>query len=202
MFLCRGFQQFQSPQLYRNSYALYENARHRQRFCHGGLPRRRRPALLAEAKQQAIFLCDRKFGVGGDGVIVLLPGQNAEFEMRMFNPDGSESEMCGNGIRCFAKYLYDRGLTHGSREITVQTGAGRLHLQVTPGPDHKAATVRVDMGEPVLKPSQIPTVLAEGDAPIINALLEAGNLTLGITAVSMGNPHAVTFVDDVQSYPH
>ena len=159
------------------------------------------PARLAEAKQQAIFLCDRKFGVGGDGVIVLLPGQDAEFEMRMFNPDGSESEMCGNGIRCFAKYLYDRGLTHGSREIAVQTGAGRLHLQVAPGPDHKAATVRVDMGEPVLKPSQIPTVLAEGDAPIINTLLEAGNLTLGITAVSMGNPHAVTFVDNVQGYP-
>ena len=159
------------------------------------------PALLAEAEARAVFLCDRKFGVGGDGVIALLPGRDTEFEMRMFNPDGSESEMCGNGIRCFAKFLFDRGLTHGSSDIAVQTGAGLLHLQVTPGPDGKAATVRVDMGAPVLKPSQIPTVLAEGDAPMINVPLEAGDLTLDITAISMGNPHAVTFVEDVRNYP-
>ena len=164
------------------------------------------PALLAEASQRAVFLCDRKFGVGGDGVIALLPAQNADFEtktfkMRMFNPDGSEAEMCGNGVRCFAKFLFDRNLTAGSREISVQTGAGLLHLQVTPGPDGKAAAVRVDMGAPVLKPSQVPTVLVEGDAPVINVPLEVGDLTLAITAVSMGNPHAVTFVDDVQSYP-
>jgi diaminopimelate epimerase len=159
------------------------------------------PALLAEAEKQSVSLCDRKFSVGGDGVIALLPGRNTDFEMRMFNPDGSESEMCGNGIRCFAKFLFDRDLTQGQSKISVQTGAGLLHLQITPGPDGKAQTVRVDMGEPVLKPSQIPTVLAEGDAPIINAPLQVGELTLGITAVSMGNPHAVTFVDDAQSYP-
>ena len=164
------------------------------------------PALLAEAAERAVFLCDRKFGIGGDGVIALLPGQNlpsqnGAFEMRMFNPDGSESEMCGNGIRCFAKFLFDRHLTHGSPNVSVQTGAGLLHLQITPGPDGAAQTVRVDMGEPVLKPSQIPTVLAEGAGPVINVPLEAGDVMLGITAVSMGNPHAVTFVDDVQSYP-
>ena len=165
------------------------------------------PQLLAEAKQRAVFLCDRKFGVGGDGVIALLPGQNSlsgqnnTFEMRMFNPDGSESEMCGNGIRCFAKFLFDRGLTSGSTEIAVQTGAGRLHLQVTPGPDGAAGAVRVDMGEPVLKPSQIPTVLAEGNGPVVNVPLQAGEVTLAVTAVSMGNPHAVTFVDDVRHYP-
>jgi diaminopimelate epimerase len=158
-------------------------------------------ALLAEAEQRAVFLCDRKFGVGGDGVIALLPGRAGAFKMRMFNPDGSEAEMCGSGIRCFAKFLFDRNLTHGQREISVETGAGLLHVQITPGPDGKAQTVRVDMGEPVLKPSQIPTVLSEGDAPIINAPLLVGDLTLGITAVSMGNPHAVTFVDDVQNYP-
>ncbi len=159
------------------------------------------PALLAEARLRAVFLCDRKFGVGGDGVIALLPGRTAAFEMRMFNPDGSESEMCGSGIRCFAKYLFDRDLTHGGNEISVETGAGLLPLQITVGTDGKAEAVRVDMGEPVLKPSQIPTVLSEGDAPIINMPLELGDLTLGVTAVSMGNPHAVTFIDNVQSYP-
>ena len=159
------------------------------------------PALLAECQNRAVELCDRKFGVGGDGVIALLPGHSAPFAMQMFNPDGSESEMCGNGIRCFAKFLFDRDLTDGGREIAVGTGAGLLHLQITPGPDGKAATVRVDMGEPVLTPSQIPTVLLETDAPIVNAPLTAGDQTLYVTTVSMGNPHAVTFVEDVQSYP-
>ena len=157
--------------------------------------------LLAEAQRRAVFLCDRKFGVGGDGVIALLPGRTAAFAMRMFNPDGTEAEMCGNGVRCFAKFLFDRALTEGKSEIAVETGAGLLHLQVTPGPDGKAGAVRVDMGEPVLKPAQIPTVLAEGDARVINVPLELDALTLGVTAVSMGNPHAVVFVDDVKNYP-
>ena len=157
--------------------------------------------LLSEAQRRAVLLCDRKFGVGGDGVIALLPGRSTPFEMRMFNPDGSESEMCGNGIRCFAKFLFDRNLTGGAADIAVETGAGLLHLQVTSGPDGKAASVRVDMGEPVLKPSQIPTVLSEGDAPIVNTALEADGLILHVTTVSMGNPHAVIFVDDVKNYP-
>ena len=159
------------------------------------------PVLLAEAQKRAVLLCDRKFGVGGDGVITLLPGRTAAFEMRMFNPDSSEAEMCGNGIRCFAKYLFDRDLTQGRSSISVETGAGLLSLQITAGPGGKAEAVRVDMGEPVLKPLQIPTVLSEEDAPIINAPLDLGELTLGVTTVSMGNPHAVTFVDNVQSYP-
>jgi diaminopimelate epimerase len=158
------------------------------------------PARLAEAERRAAFLCDRRFGVGGDGVIALLPGRDAPFAMRMFNPDGSESEMCGNGIRCFAKYLYDRGLTGGA-DIPVETGAGLLHLQVTPGPDGRAASVRVDMGRPVLTPAHIPTVLREGADPIVDAPLELGDRTLKVTTVSMGNPHAVTFVDDVRAYP-
>ncbi|MGI4790947.1 MAG: diaminopimelate epimerase [Janthinobacterium lividum] len=157
--------------------------------------------IMAEVQRRAVFLCDRKFGVGGDGVIAILPGRTAAFEMRMFNPDGSESEMCGNGIRCFAKFLFDRNLTGGKSDIAVETGAGLLNLQITAGPDGKAATVRVDMGEPILKPSQIPTVLVESDSPIINAPLDLGSLTLGVTTVSMGNPHAVTFVDDVKNYP-
>lgn len=159
------------------------------------------PVLLAECQSRAIELCSRKFGIGGDGVIALLPGQSAPFAMKMFNPDGTESEMCGNGIRCFAKFLFDRNMTHGEREIAVETGAGLLHLQITPGPDGKADTVRVDMGEPILIPSQIPTVLLETDAPIVNAPLTVGEQTLHVTTVSMGNPHAVTFVEDVSSYP-
>jgi diaminopimelate epimerase len=157
--------------------------------------------LLAEAERRAVDFCDRKFGVGGDGVIAVLPGRVAPFEMRMFNPDGSEAEMCGNGIRCFAKFLFDRSLTGGQSEIAVETGAGLLKLQMTAGPDDKAATVRVDMGEPVLIPSQIPTLLAEGDATVVNVPLDLGDLTLSVTAVSMGNPHAVTFVEDAKNYP-
>ena len=158
-------------------------------------------ALLAECQSRAVELCSRKFGIGGDGVIALLSGQSAPFAMKMFNPDGTESEMCGNGIRCFAKFLFDRNMTRGEREIAVETGAGLLHLQITPGPDGKADTVRVDMGEPILIPSQIPTVLLETDAPIVNAPLTVGEQTLHVTTVSMGNPHAVAFVEDVNSYP-
>lgn len=157
--------------------------------------------LLAEAQKRAIFLCDRKFGIGGDGVIAVLPGHSAPFEMRMFNPDGSEAEMCGNGIRCFAKFLFDRGLTRGETHIPTETGAGLLHLEITPGPDGKAAMVKVDMGEPVLVPSQVPTTLGEGDTPVVNVPLDLGSQTIYVTAVSMGNPHAVTFVDDIKAYP-
>ncbi len=109
--------------------------------------------------------------------------------------------MCGSGIRCFAKFLYDHGLTGGLLQIPVETGAGLLHLEVTPGPDGKADTIRVDMGEPVLAPALIPTVLSEGDAPVINAPLTLADRTLHVTTVSMGNPHAVAFVDNVQDYP-
>ena len=164
------------------------------------------PALLSECENRAVELCDRKFGVGGDGVLALLPGEAApsnkqQFKMRMFNPDGTEAEMCGNGVRCFAKFLFDRGLMQGRSEIAVETGAGRLHLQITPGADGKAATVRVDMGEPVLTPSQIPTVLSETDTPVINAPLMLADHTLHVTTVSMGNPHAVVFVENVKDYP-
>ncbi len=157
-------------------------------------------ALLAECRQQAVPLCDRKFGIGGDGVITLLPGETVPFAMRMFNPDGTEAEMCGNGIRCFAKFLFDRGLTQGQHEIAVETGAGLLHLQIMVGPDGKAATVRVDMGEPVLTPAQIPAILSDTDTPIINAPLTLADRTLHVTAVSMGNPHAVVFVENVKDY--
>ncbi len=158
-------------------------------------------SLAEEAQRRARFLNDRKFGVGGDGVILVLPGRSAPFQMRMFNPDGSEAEMCGNGIRCFAKFVYDRGLTQGQATVAVETGAGLLHVTVSPGADGKADTVRVDMGAPVLVPADVPTTLGEGDTPAVNVPLDLGDTTVYVTTVSMGNPHAVLFVDDVQAYP-
>jgi diaminopimelate epimerase len=158
------------------------------------------PELTREAEERAVFLNDRKFGVGGDGLILVLPGRDAPFRMRMFNPDGSEAEMCGSGIRCFAKYVVDRSLS-GAEDLAVETGAGLLHHQCRLGADGKVATVRVDMGEPRLRPADIPTTLRAGDAPIISEPLEIVGGTLAVTTVSMGNPHAVVFVDDVKSYP-
>ena len=158
-------------------------------------------SLAEEAQSRAEFLNDRKFGVGGDGVILVLPGQNVPFRMRMFNPDGSEAEMCGNGIRCFAKFVYDRGLTQGQTTVPVETGAGLLQVTVTPGADGKADAVRVDMGEPVLVPADVPTTLGSGADPAVNVPLDLGSSTVFVTTVSMGNPHAVLFVDDVKAFP-
>ena len=158
-------------------------------------------ALNEEVQQRAALLCDRKFGIGGDGVITVLSGDAAPFRMRMYNPDGSEAEMCGNGIRCFAKYVYDRGLSHGESDLPVETGAGLLRVQAQLGGDGKVATVRVDMGEPVLTPALVPTTLGPGAAPVINLPILVGDQMINITAVSMGNPHAVIFVDSVATYP-
>lgn len=158
-------------------------------------------AQLEAAKLQASTLCDRKLGVGGDGVIAVLTGEAAPFAMKMYNPDGSEAEMCGNGIRCFAKYLWDRGLTHGENFVPVETGAGLLHLQIHVRADGKADTVRVDMGEPVLEPALVPTTLGHGEISAVNIPMEIDGQAVYVTAVSMGNPHAVIFVDRVKDYP-
>ena len=160
-------------------------------------------ALAEDAQTRAAFLNDRKFGVGGDGVILVLPGKTAPFAMRMFNPDGSEAEMCGNGIRCFAKFVYDRGLSQGQTDLPVETGAGLLHVQITTGADGKTSAVRVDMGEPVLAPADVPTTLGDGSqSPAVNVPLTLSDGTvLRVTTVSMGNPHAVTFVENVKDYP-
>jgi diaminopimelate epimerase len=159
------------------------------------------PAIAAEAERRAAFLCDRKFGIGGDGVILIMPGDNVSFRMRMFNPDGSEAEMCGNGIRCYAKYVIDRSLSKGELDLPVETGAGLLRVLAQPGDDGKVATVRVDMGEPVLTPSLVPTTLSDGPDPVIDQPLAIADRKLYVTTVSMGNPHAVTFVDSVMEYP-
>jgi diaminopimelate epimerase len=158
-------------------------------------------ALAEEAQQRSAYLCDRKFGIGGDGVILVMPGDNVPFRMRMFNPDGSEAEMCGNGIRCFAKFVVDRGLSNGEMDLPVETGAGLLRVVAETGDDGKVATVRVDMGEPILTPALVPTTLGEGPDPVIDQALDIGDRKIYVTAVSMGNPHAVTFVDSVMEYP-
>ncbi len=132
------------------------------------------------------------YGVGSDGLILICPSEVADFEMVMFNSDGSRSEMCGNGIRCVAKYVYDRGLTDKTT-FTVMTGAGLKILKVKPVRG-KAAAIRVDMGAPELRPELIPVDLP-GEV-IMGHRLQVGSSTLEIHCVSMGNPHCVVFVKD------
>jgi diaminopimelate epimerase len=140
---------------------------------------------------------DRHFGIGGDGLILILPSQVADARMRMFNADGSEAEMCGNGIRCLAKYVYDHGLVRRpTLRIETPRGVLSLDLEIHGG---RVRRVRVDMGEPILQPQQIPTTLAGNpalaDGPVVGAPLDVAGRKLAVTCVSMGNPHCVTFVD-------
>jgi diaminopimelate epimerase len=145
----------------------------------------------------AVSVSDRHFGIGSDGLILIMPSDRADARMRMFNADGSEGEMCGNGVRCVAKYLYDHGLAVKDR-VTVETGRGvlSLDLEVEAG---KVRRVRVDMGSPILRAAEIPTLLL-GDPPL-DAPLRLDGRTLEVTAISMGNPHAAIYVDDIQSFP-
>jgi diaminopimelate epimerase len=145
----------------------------------------------------AVKVSDRHFGVGSDGLILIEPSAWADARMRMFNADGSESEMCGNGVRCVAKYIYDHGIAARPR-VKIETGRGVLTLDIE-AEDGKARRVKVDMGSPILQGSDIPTTLP-GDPPIEVPILVDGH-SLKVTAVSMGNPHAVVYVDDVVSFP-
>jgi len=142
--------------------------------------------LSVDLAELSRAMCDRKFGIGSDGLIIAVKGKEAPFEMRMFNPDGSESEMCGNGIRCFAQFVRAEGLTEAV-DIPVETGAGLLNLHV-----RDDTKVRVDMGLARLTRAEIGMTPGTPD-PFINA--EIGGYQG--TAVSMGNPHVVIFVDDV-----
>jgi diaminopimelate epimerase len=145
----------------------------------------------------SIKISDRHFGIGSDGLITIGPSEIADFTMHIYNADGSEAEMCGNGVRCVGKYVYDHGLTDKT-EVNVETGAGVkvLTLNIKDG---KVDTVRVDMGEPAFAPAQIP-VIAEGEK-VIAAPIMVGDKEWKMTCVSMGNPHAVVFVDDVKHFP-
>ena len=148
------------------------------------------PAALARK------ISDRHFGVGSDGLVLIMPCEEADFRMRMFNADGSESEMCGNATRCIAKYVHDRGLTDKT-EIRLMTGAGVKILKLTVK-DGVTETVRVDMGEPELEGAKIP-VKVDGN-PVLGAPVAALGRQYNMTCVSMGNPHAVIFVEDAERF--
>ena len=144
----------------------------------------------------AQFVSDRHFGIGSDGLILICESQVADFKMRMFNSDGSEAEMCGNGIRCVGKFVYDKGLTNKT-EVTIETLAGIKILQLNVK-DGKVETVRVDMGDPILEADKIPVISNEN--PVKNLKLKAFDKEFVFTCVSMGNPHAITVVEDVENF--
>ncbi|MDD3571082.1 MAG: diaminopimelate epimerase [Lachnospiraceae bacterium] len=144
----------------------------------------------------AISMSERHFGVGSDGLVLICPTEDADFRMRMFNSDGSEAEMCGNAIRCVGKYVYDRGLTKKTT-ISIITLAGLKILELNLK-DGVVDTVRVDMGEPILAASDIPVISEK--QPVICEEITALDKTFKFTCVSMGNPHAVTYVDDVKTF--
>ena len=149
-------------------------------------------------EQTAIAVSNRNFGIGSDGLILIMPSGSADVRMRMFNSDGSESEMCGNGIRCVAKYAYDHGIV-SKTEITAETGAGILTLQLFPGADNKIERVRVNMGIPRLTRAEIP-MLGDPAGRVVNEPLNILHTTFHITCASMGNPHCVIFIDDVANF--
>jgi len=151
----------------------------------------------ADPGATARAVSDRHFAIGSDGLILILPSDKADARMRMFNSDGSEGEMCGNGVRCVAKFIHDHGIAKKPR-VTVETGRGVLTLDLTVE-GGVARLVRVDMGAPILEAAEIPTTLP-GDPPI-DVPIEVGGKDFLLTAVSMGNPHAVLFVDDVDAFP-
>ena len=152
-----------------------------------------REKLTGDVSKLAAAIADRHFGVGGDGLILICPSERADARMRMFNADGSEAEMCGNGLRCVAKYVYDHGIARKDR-LTIETGRGILavDLEVKGG---RAQRVRVDMGEPILEAAKIPTTLT-GNPPTEAEVAVEGE-AFAFTCVSMGNPHAVAFVDEI-----
>lgn len=144
----------------------------------------------------AVTVCDRHFGIGADGLVIILPSDIADFKMRIFNSDGSEAEMCGNVTRCVARFVYEHGLTNKTK-ITIETKAGLIRPELIFEADF-LKTVRVDMGEPRLKPSQIP-VNIKSDSPVINIPLRIVENDFKITCVSMGNPHCIIFVKNIEA---
>lgn len=155
---------------------------------------------FADLSPLAQRLCHRRLGIGADQLLLLHPSDKADFKMRILNADGSEVEMCGNGIRCFAKYVWDRGLSD-KKTILVETLAGVIK------PEKNNGLVRVDMGEPILDPERIPVDLGERSSDeayrkrIVDYPLQIDDSLFRITCVSMGNPHAVVVVDNVSTFP-
>lgn len=152
-------------------------------------------SVLPPIDRIARRLADRHFGIGADQILVVRPSSNADFRMEIFNADGGQVEMCANGIRAFFKFVRDRGLTR-KEEIAVETLGGIVHPRWA-GPDR----VAVDMGAPVLAPAKIPTRLGSGDGPVLDVPLEVAGQRLCVSAVSLGNPHCVVFVESVDDAP-
>ncbi len=152
--------------------------------------------------EQAVDVCDRNFGIGGDGVIFVLPGkENADYTMRIYNSDGSEPEMCGNGIRCLAKFIADLEAKDGNQPklphtYTIHTLAGMIRPELKPD-----GQVTVDMGEPILTAKDIPTALGTPEGKVVDETLAVDGKNWQVTCVSMGNPHCITFVEDVEAVP-
>lgn len=157
---------------------------------------------VADPAALAVQVSDRHFGIGSDGLILVLPSTSADVRMRMFNADGSESEMCGNGVRCVAKFAWDHGLTR-SNPMKVQTGRGVLSLALTLGSDGKVDQVRVNMGQPILELATIPVDVGQLQrvtrSNVYHVVLPGEVDHLEAAFVSMGNPHAVAFVADVKA---
>lgn len=155
-------------------------------------------ALPAGVDELAIKLCNRFFGIGADGLVYILPSETADFKMRIINSDGSEAEQCGNAIRCVSKYVYDNGLT-SKTSLTIETlGAGVQPVELELGSDGKVGRVTVDMGQPVLNGLDVPTTIDAN--PVIGHTVTVDGREFAFTAVSMGNPHCVIYVDDAVNF--
>lgn len=151
---------------------------------------------IENPSQLAIDLSNRNFGIGSDGLVLILPSDICDFRMQMFNSDGSEAEMCGNATRCVGKYVYDNKLTD-RKEITLETKAGTKYINLLDG-DYKARKVTVDMGEPILDPTLIPVNIAQ--KPVLEHPLNIDGEEWKISCVSMGNPHAVVFTEGIKGF--
>ena len=149
----------------------------------------------ADKPEACRFLCHRNFGVGGDGVLFVEPSDVADIGYRMFNPEGSEAEMCGNGIRCFGDFVYRKGILK-QEKMTVETKAGIKTIEITLNGD-EPELFKVDMGTSTFKTPKIPMISDEEE--FIDAKLDVLDTTFNVTAISVGNPHAIIFVDDVES---
>lgn len=156
-------------------------------------------SAVDDADALARKISDRHFGVGSDGLVLILPSQRADVRMRMFNADGSEAEMCGNASRCVGKFAWDNGLVRHN-PFTLETGAGIKQVELRFSGD-EVVGARVDMGKPVLDPPLIPVAEAAGSAPMVSVPISIGNEEYKFTAVSMGNPHAVVFMEHIDQLP-
>lgn len=149
---------------------------------------------IENPEELSIKLSDRHFGVGGDGIVLILPSDKADFRMRMFNADGSEGKMCGNATRCIGKYVYDKGITD-KKEITLETLSGIKTLKLCVNEKNKVESVEVNMGEAILKASEIP--VKSDKEKVINERIKIADSEYNITCVSMGNPHCVVYMDEI-----